>query len=105
MQACFQDSWDYGEKTGGECPIKNEKLKTALQHVNAGVSFGVGMALRLAIFYYGGNWVDGKLGTEPWFAFSGVLLAVGLSFHHLITEMMGNTKGGSADETSKKEDE
>jgi len=63
------------------------------------------MALRLLIFYYGGNWVDSKLDTEPWFAFSGILLAIGLSFYHLITEMMGTKNGGSTDNTSGNEDE
>ena len=85
--------------------MKNEKLKATLSNVNVGVSFGVGMALRLAIYYYGGNWIDGKLGTEPWFAFAGVLLAIGLSFYSLITEMRKNNKGGSDDETSNNEDE
>lgn len=76
-----------------------------MQHVNVGVAFGVGLAIRLAIFYYGGNWLDRKLGTEPWFAFSGILLAIGLSFHHLITEMMGTKKRGRTDNTSGNEDE
>lgn len=85
--------------------MQNKKLKTALQHLNVGVSFGIGMALRLAIFYYAGNWVDTKLGTEPWVAFAGILLAIGMSFHHLITEMMGVNKEGSADDTSGKEED
>ncbi|HHX95499.1 MAG TPA: AtpZ/AtpI family protein [Clostridia bacterium] len=84
--------------------MKNERLKTALKHANVGVAFGVGMALRLAIFYYGGNWIDGKLGTKPWFAFAGILLAIGLSFHHLLTEMISTNTRGSDDETTRKEE-
>jgi hypothetical protein len=84
--------------------VRNERLKTALEHVNVGVSFGVGLALRLFIFYYGGDWVDRKLGTEPWIAFAGILLAIGLSFYQLINEMAGDKTGGSSDETSDNED-
>ena len=80
--------------------MKNEKLKAALNGVNVGLSFGVGLAIRLLIFCYGGAWVDKKLGTEPWFAFAGLLLGIGLSFYYLFTELIGPRAGGSAEEPS-----
>lgn len=80
--------------------MKNEKIKTALSGVRVGLSFGVGLAIRLLIFCYAGAWVDGKLGTKPWFAFAGLLLAVGLSFYYFFTELLGNKGGGSSEKTS-----
>jgi len=62
------------------------------------------MAIRLAIFYYGGSWLDKKLGTEPWLAAAGILLAIGLSFHHLITELL-KSNGGRTEGSSKKNGE
>lgn len=85
--------------------MKNEKMKAALNSVNVGISFGVGLGLRFLIFYYSGAWIDGKLGTEPWFAFAGVLLAIGMSFYHLISELAVVKPGGSTDETSDDNDE
>lgn len=79
---------------------KNEKIRAALNGVNVGLSFGVGLAIRLLIFCYGGAWIDGKLGTKPWFAFAGLLLAIGLSFYYLFTGLIGSKAGGSPEETS-----
>jgi len=80
--------------------VKNEKLKTALQGVNIGLSFGVGLGIRLLIFCYGGAWIDEKLGTKPWFAFAGLLLAIFLSFYYLFTELIGQKTGGDSGESS-----
>ncbi|KUK11108.1 MAG: hypothetical protein XD50_0553 [Clostridia bacterium 41_269] len=59
-----------------------------------GISFGIAMAIRLAIFYYLGRWADEKLGTNPWLTLVGILLAIGMSFHHLITEFSKLNSGG-----------
>ena len=61
-------------------------MRSTLRHLNVGLSFGIAMAIRLVIGYYGGQWLDEKLGTDPWITLVGILLAIGLSFHHLISE-------------------
>lgn len=81
-------------------PVKNKKTKSTLEGINMGFAFGVGLALRLLIFIYAGRWVDGKLGTEPWFAFIGLLLAIGMSFYYFFTELLGNKAGGKTGESS-----
>jgi len=83
--------------------IKKNKFRVMLQHVNVGLSFGVAMAIRLALGFYGGQWLDRRLGTDPWFTLAGVLLAIGLSFHHLITEFSKVNSGGNSDDTSEDE--
>lgn len=80
--------------------MKNEKMKVVLSGVNVGLSFGVGLAIRLLIFCYGGAWVDKKLGTKPWFSFAGLLLAIGLSFYYLFSELMGSKAGENSQEPS-----
>ncbi|NLO89361.1 MAG: AtpZ/AtpI family protein [Clostridia bacterium] len=76
-----------------------------LRHVNVGISFGIAMAIRLAIFYYLGRWADRKLGTEPWLTLLGILLAIGMSFHHLITEFIkvDGSGGDDVEEPTKRE--
>lgn len=81
-------------------PVKNKKLKVTLDGISIGFSFGVGLALRLLIFVYSGRWIDEKLGSEPWFAFAGLMLAIGLSFYYLFTGLIGNKGKGNAGESS-----
>lgn len=78
--------------------MKNSKFN--LTGISVAFSFGIALALRMLIYVYAGRWVDGKLGTEPWFAFVGLLLALIMSFYHLFTELLGNKNGGNTEESS-----
>ncbi len=80
--------------------MKNEKLKGAATGINVALSFGVGLAVRLLLYVYAGQWLDGKLGTEPWFAFVGLLLALGMSFQHLFAQLVWKKSGGKDEESS-----
>ncbi|NLK00274.1 MAG: AtpZ/AtpI family protein [Clostridia bacterium] len=60
----------------------------------------MGIALRLLIGFHAGQWVDKKLGTNQWFTLFGILLAIGLSFYHLISEFLKVDNGGSPDDPS-----
>jgi F0F1-type ATP synthase assembly protein I len=52
---------------------QREQLKQVL-----GLStIGLELALSIALGYFGGRWLDGKLGTEPWLRWIG--LALGLA--------------------------
>ncbi|MBC7346965.1 MAG: AtpZ/AtpI family protein [Clostridia bacterium] len=45
------------------------------------------MAAMLFLGFYGGRWLDRRLGTEPFFMIAGVLLGAGLAFKSLLDEL------------------
>ncbi|KKM10843.1 hypothetical protein SY88_11960 [Clostridiales bacterium PH28_bin88] len=57
------------------------------RYANFAFSFGVTMAASLFLGYYGGNWLDTKLGTSPLLMVVGLLLGVAASFYSLFTEL------------------
>ncbi|MBO8168514.1 MAG: AtpZ/AtpI family protein [Thermoanaerobacteraceae bacterium] len=57
------------------------------RYANFAMSFGITMALSIFLGYYGGSWLDNRLGTEPWFLLVGILLGVAVSFKSLLAEL------------------
>lgn len=57
------------------------------KYVNFAISFGVTMAASLFLGYFGGNWLDRKLGTSPIFLVVGLLLGVAIAFYSLFKEL------------------
>lgn len=57
------------------------------RYANLAFSFGVTMAAMLFLGFYGGRWLDRRLGTEPFFMIAGVLLGAGLAFKSLLDEL------------------
>lgn len=83
--------------------MKNEKEKGGSSVSNVltvALSFGVGLGLRLLIYVYAGTWLDERLGTEPWFALAGMLIALGMSFQHLFSVLIADNPGGNDEESS-----
>jgi F0F1-type ATP synthase assembly protein I len=50
---------------------------------NAGF-VGVEILLALAVGYLGGQWVDGKLDTAPWFKWIGMVAGIGAAINALV---------------------
>jgi len=76
------------------------------RYINFAFSFGVTMVLSLLLGFYGGRWLDQKLGTEPLFLVAGLLLGVFVSFTSLLAELkvLETTKepGGTGDDETHK---
>ena len=51
------------------------------------LTFGFTMILGSIGGYYGGKYLDAKLGTAPWFAFLGIMLAIIGTFIRLIRDL------------------
>jgi len=51
---------------------------------------GVGLqfAISILVFLYLGQWLDRKLGTEPWLLIGGVFLGAGASFYSMYRKLM-----------------
>lgn len=72
------------ENEGGE---KREGYISAVRYLNLAISFGLTLTITMLLGFYGGRWLDARLGSFPLFAVSGMLVAVGLSFKSLLDEL------------------
>ena len=54
------------------------------QVIGLGLSFGVTMMVSIAIMYFVGRWIDGKLGLNGVFTFIGILLGIFSGFRLLL---------------------
>lgn len=48
---------------------------------------GIAMGLSIALFAVAGNWLDGRLGTQPLFVLLGVFLGFGGGFYSLYSRL------------------
>jgi ATP synthase protein I len=62
--------------------VDQENRKSTIQMAYAS---SVGIAMALAIFgsFFLGSWLDGKLGTEPWFTLLLLLAGIAAGFRNL----------------------
>lgn len=47
------------------------------------MSLGLELVVPVALLAYGGYWLDGRLGTLPWFLLLGLLLGMAAGFYNL----------------------
>ncbi len=59
-----------------------------------GSYLGVGLqfALSIVFFVYLGQWLDRRLGTEPWMLLLGLLLGAGGSFYGIYRKLMADLR-------------
>jgi len=55
----------------------------ALRSAGPFLNLGFTLALAIAGLAYGGNWLDGRLGTEPWLMLAGALTGMAVGFVNL----------------------
>lgn len=67
-----------------------DPLHPAPRDNGAGRYMGVGLqfAASIALFLFGGMWVDGKLGTEPWGMVAGVFIGGGAGFWSMYRQLV-----------------
>lgn len=65
---------------------KKSWMKTA-QYLNLAFSLGVSMVLIMLLGIYGGNWLDNRLGSSPFFLLLGIILGTGAGFYNLWSEL------------------
>ncbi|MDR0787409.1 MAG: AtpZ/AtpI family protein [Gemmatimonadota bacterium] len=55
-----------------------------------GEYLGVGLHLggSIVLFLFAGQWLDGKLGTEPWFLLAGVFVGAGAGFYSVYRQLV-----------------
>jgi F0F1-type ATP synthase assembly protein I len=61
----------------------------------AAVGFEFGAVV--ALFFLGGTFLDGKLGTDPWLTVAGALLGVALGMYLLIRRVLGTSDSQGRD--------
>lgn len=73
--------------------MNQKKVWSNLQYIRVATSFGLTTGLRIYILgILGGNWLDEKLGTPPWFMLIGIVIAIILSFKFLLEQIIGIEK-------------
>ena len=50
---------------------------------------GLQFAVSILLFLYAGQWLDRRLGTEPWLMIVGVFTGAGASFYSMYRKLMG----------------
>ena len=60
------------------------------QRGHGGEYAGIGLqfAVSILLFLYVGQWIDRRLGTEPWFMIAGVFTGAGASFYSMYSKLM-----------------
>jgi F0F1-type ATP synthase assembly protein I len=62
----------------------DSQIPSAAQHAGVGVQF----AGAIVIFAFAGWWLDGRLGSEPWFLLLGVFVGAGAGFYSMYRQMV-----------------
>ena len=83
FQAVARDSKDAQQR--GESPLNQGSFGSgpAAQFMGLGLQF----VLSLLLFLYLGQWVDGKLGTSPWFMILGVFTGATAAFYSMYRKL------------------
>lgn len=82
-------SEDKGNERGQESEGggRGERYVSAVRYLNLAISFGLTLIITMLLGFYGGRWLDNRVGTFPLFAVSGMLIGIGLSFKSLLDEL------------------
>lgn len=73
-----------------------DAIRASSEFIGHGMSFA-GSAL---LFFLGGHWLDGKVGTSPVFALLGMLIGAGAGFWSLYSHVSGlRTRPPEADDS------
>ncbi len=57
------------------------------RYTNFAFSFGATSIVSMLLGFFGGQWIDNKLGTFPIFLIVGIFLGIALTFKSLMTEL------------------
>lgn len=74
------------------------------KYANLALSLGLTMAAAIFLGYWGGNWMDKKLGTAPWLMLLGMLAGIGVGFRSILSELKALEKEVPGVKASDKED-
>ncbi len=58
------------------------------RYFNLVLSFGITLVLAMLFGYWGGSYLDLRLGTDPWLALTGIFLGVVTGFRYLVRELL-----------------
>ncbi|MDN5347027.1 MAG: synthase protein [Clostridia bacterium] len=84
--------------------MKKQQYWQYAKYANLAVSLGLTMAAAIFLGYWGGSWLDKKLGTAPWLMLLGMLLGVAVGFRGILSEIKALEKDLSGVKISDRED-
>ncbi|MCC6319605.1 MAG: AtpZ/AtpI family protein [Gemmatimonadaceae bacterium] len=77
--------------SGSESEDRREARKLG-RYAGVGLQF----AVSILVFLYIGQWVDGRLGTEPWGLIVGVFTGAGAAFYSMYRRLMADLERDEA---------
>ncbi len=85
--------------TRGAWEVDVAKLPSALRQVAPYLNLGGVLAGCIVIGALFGHWLDGKLGTEPWFLLGGSLFGIASGFYHFFKVVLRKPDRDGADDS------
>ena len=76
-------------KRAGRAPGGDEPTGTSAA---AYAGLGLQFALAILVFTFAGQWLDRRLGTEPWLLLVGVFLGAGGGFYSIYRRLMADLR-------------
>lgn len=73
-------------------PLRKEGSASSLGAAGRYAGLGLQFALSILLFLFVGQWLDGRLGTEPLFIFLGVFLGAGAAFYSMYRSLMADLR-------------
>lgn len=64
---------------------------------------GLQFAASILVFLYAGQWLDRRLGTEPWLLLAGVFVGAGASFYSMYRKLMAIQARDEAEARARRE--
>ena len=78
-----------GRKNGPETEARDRRAAGAAAKYGG---LGLQFALSIILFLYVGQWLDRRLGTEPWLLILGVFTGAGAAFYSMYRTLMADQK-------------
>ena len=71
---------------------EEDEDRRAARKLGAYGGLGLQLAASILLFLYGGQWLDRRLGTAPWFVLIGVFVGAGAGFYSIYRRLMSDLK-------------
>lgn len=81
-----------GDSGHGPLDPRGEEDRRAARALGAYAGVGLQFAASILVFLYGGQWLDRRLGTAPWFLLLGVFVGAGAGFFSIYRRLMADLR-------------
>ena len=91
-----------GDSASGRPGGPEDEDRRAARKLGAYGGLGLQFAASILLFLYGGQWLDRRLGTAPWFLLIGVFVGAGAGFYSIYRRLMTDLKRDEEEQRRRK---